>query len=141
MLFGLTRTEPDLPPNGSYWHVGPGTEYFNIFPLVHTAAIYNGMRKDMKERALILARDSYLGAQHNGTIFWSSDISGNWDTLRRQIPTGINFVASGMPYWSTDIGGWQYLPGFHKAGAGRRLSIRPMRVRWLATMTITRSSM
>jgi alpha-D-xyloside xylohydrolase len=72
------------------------------------------MRQDMHERALILARDSYLGAQHNGTIFWSSDISGNWDTLKRQVPTGINFAASGMPYWSTDIGGWQYLPAVHK---------------------------
>jgi len=112
--FWADETEPDLPPNGSYWHVGPGTEYFNIFPLVHTGGIYEGMRKDMKERALILARDSYLGAQHNGTIFWSSDISGNWDTLKRQISTGINFVASGMPYWSTDIGGWQYLPYSHK---------------------------
>jgi alpha-D-xyloside xylohydrolase len=46
-------------------------------------------------------------------MFWSSDISGNWDTLRRQVPTGIDFVASGMPYWSTDIGGWQYLPEQH----------------------------
>src|ERR1035441_4193034 len=71
------------------------------------------MRADMKERALILARDSYLGAQHNGTIFWSSDISPNWDTLKRQVPTGINFTASGMPYWSTDIGGWQGLPYTH----------------------------
>jgi len=112
--FWADETEPDLPPNGSYFHIGPGTEFFNTYPLFHTAAFYNGMRADMKERALILARDAYLGAQHNGTIFWSSDISGNWDTLRRELPTGINFVASGTPYWSTDIGGWQYLPGYHK---------------------------
>jgi alpha-D-xyloside xylohydrolase len=112
--FWADETEPDLPPNGSYFHVGPGTEFFNVYPLLHTAALYNGMRKDMSERAVILARDAYLGAQHNGTIFWSSDISGNWDTLKRQVPTGINFVASGMPYWSTDIGGWQYLPYTHK---------------------------
>ena len=112
--FWADETEPDLPPNGSYFHVGPGTQFYNVYPLFHTAAFYNGMRQDMAERALILARDSYLGAQHNGTIFWSSDINGNWDTLRREIPTGINFVASGMPYWSTDIGGWQYLPYFHK---------------------------
>jgi alpha-D-xyloside xylohydrolase len=111
--FWADETEPDLPPNGSYFHVGPGTEFFNVYPLFHTASIYNGFRKDLKTRALILARDSYLGAQHNGAIFWSSDISGNWDTLKRQVPTGINFVASGMPYWSTDIGGWQYLPGQH----------------------------
>ena len=111
--FWADETEPDLPPNGSYFHVGPGTEFFNVYPLFHTAAFYNGMRADMKERALILARDSYLGAQHNGAIFWSSDISPNWDTLKRQVPTGINFVASGMPYWSTDIGGWQGLPAVH----------------------------
>ena len=112
--FWADETEPDLPPNGSYWKIGPGTEYFNVFPLFHTQAFYEGMRKDMKERALILARDSYFGAQHNGTIFWSSDISPTWDVLRRQVPTGLNFVASGMPYWSTDIGGWQALPGVHK---------------------------
>ena len=112
--FWADETEPDLPPNGSYLHIGPGTQFFNTYPLFHTAAFYKGMRADTGERALILARDSYLGAQHNGTIFWSSDISPNWDTLKRSVPTGINFVASGMPYWSTDIGGWQYLPGFHK---------------------------
>ena len=111
--FWADETEPDLPPNGSYLHIGPGTEYFNMYPLFHTAAFYDGMRRDMKERAVILARDSYLGAQRNGTIFWSSDITGTWDTLKRSVPTGINFVASGMPYWSTDIGGWQSLPYQH----------------------------
>jgi len=111
--FWADETEPDLPPNGSYFKIGPGTQYFNVYPLFHTAAFYNGMRADMKERALILARDSYLGAQHNGAIFWSSDISPNWDTLKRQVPTGIDFTASGMPYWSTDIGGWQALPAKH----------------------------
>jgi alpha-D-xyloside xylohydrolase len=111
--FWADETEPDLPPNGSYFHVGPGTQFFNVYPLFHTAAFYNGFRQDLKSRALILSRDAYLGAQHNGAIFWSSDIAPNWDTLQRQVPTGINFVASGMPYWSTDIGGWQYLPGSH----------------------------
>ncbi len=112
--FWADETEPDLPPNGSYLHVGPGTEYFNVYPYFHTKALYDGFRRDLPEkRALILSRDAYLGAQHNGTIFWSSDISPTWDTLKRQVPTGLNFVASGMPYWSTDIGGWQYLPRSH----------------------------
>ena len=111
--FWADQTEPDLPPNGSYFHVGPGTQYYDIYPLLHTAAIYDGFRRDLKSRALILARDAYIGAQHNGTMFWSSDIYPTWDTFRRQIPTGLNFVASGMPYWSTDIGGWQYLPETH----------------------------
>ena len=112
--FWADETEPDLPPNGSYFSVGPGTEFFNVYPYFHTKAFYDGFRRDLPDRrALILSRDAYLGAQHNGAIFWSSDIAPTWDTLRRQIPTGLNFVASGMPYWSTDIGGWQYLPGSH----------------------------
>ena len=108
------ETEPDLPPNGAYFHIGPGTEFFNVYPLFHTAALYNGFREDLPgQRALILSRDAYLGAQRNGTIFWSSDIYPTWDTLRRQIPTGLDFAASGITYWSNDTGGWQYLPGEH----------------------------
>jgi alpha-D-xyloside xylohydrolase len=107
------ETEPDLPPNGSYFHVGPGTRYYNIYPLFHTAALYDGFRRDLKQRALILSRDSYLGAQRNGAMFWSSDIYPTWDTLKRQVPTGLDFTASGMAYWTNDIGGWQYLPAEH----------------------------
>lgn len=108
------ETEPDLPPNGAYFHIGPGTQYFNIYPLFHTGALYDGFRKDEPgRRALILSRDAYLGVQRNGTIVWSSDIAPTWDTLRRQIPTGLDFAASGITYWSNDTGGWQYLPAVH----------------------------
>jgi alpha-D-xyloside xylohydrolase len=107
------ETEPDLPPDGSYFFAGPGTRYFNIYPLLHTAAIYDGFRRDVPQRALILSRDAYLGSQRNGTVVWSSDIYPTWDTLQRQVPTGLNFAASGMAYWTNDIGGWQYLPPEH----------------------------
>ena len=108
------ETEPDLPPNGSYLHIGPGTQFFNVYPLFHTAALYDGFRKDEPgRRALILSRDAYLGAQRNGAFFWSSDIYPTWDTLKRQIPTGLDFTASGLAYWSNDTGGWQYLPKEH----------------------------
>jgi len=108
------ETEPDLPPNGAYFSIGPGTAYFNVYPLFHTSALYDGFRKDEPgRRPLILARDAYLGAQRNGTIIWSSDIAPTWDTLRRQIPIGLNFTASGFTYWSNDTGGWQYLPPEH----------------------------
>lgn len=108
------ETEPDLPPNGSYLHIGPGTEFFNVYPLLHTKALYDGFRKDEpQERALILSRDAFTGIQRNGAIVWSSDIYPTWDTLRRQIPTGLDFAASGVTYWSNDTGGWQYLPAVH----------------------------
>jgi alpha-D-xyloside xylohydrolase len=107
------ETEPDLPPNGSYFYAGPGLEYFNIYPLVHTSAIYKGFRRDVKHRALILSRDAYLGSQRNGTMMWSSDIYPTWDAYKRQIPAGLDFTASGMAYWTNDVGGWQYLPAEH----------------------------
>jgi alpha-D-xyloside xylohydrolase len=107
------ETEPDLPPNGSYFHIGPGTQYFNVYPLFHTGALYDGYRRDEKKRALILSRDGYLGVQHNGTIVWSSDIHPTWDTLKRQVSTGLDVTASGLAYWSNDTGGWQYLPAVH----------------------------
>jgi alpha-D-xyloside xylohydrolase len=108
------ETEPDLPPDGAYFKIGPGTEYFNVYPLFHTAALSEGIRKDEPgRRALILSRDAYLGAQRNGTFFWSSDIFPTWDTLKRQIPTGLDVTASGIAYWSNDTGGWQGLPAEH----------------------------
>ncbi len=107
------ETEPDLPPNGSYFHIGPGTRYFNVYPLYHTAALYDGFRRDSAHRSLILSRDAYLGAQRNGAFFWSSDIYPTWDALKRQIPTGLDFTASGIANWSNDTGGWQYLPAEH----------------------------
>ncbi len=85
--FWADETEPDLPPNGSYFHIGPGTRFFDVYPLLHTASFYDGIRRDMKTRAVVLSRDAYIGAQRNGTVFWSSDIYPTWDTLKRQIPT------------------------------------------------------
>ncbi len=107
------ETEPDLPPNGSYFSIGPGTQYFNVYPLFHTAALYDGFRRDIDHRGLILSRDGYLGVQRNGTIVWSSDIAPTWDTLQRQIPTGLDVAASGITNWSNDTGGWGYLPAEH----------------------------
>jgi alpha-D-xyloside xylohydrolase len=70
--------------------------------------VYEGFRRDFGDsrRVMILARAAYLGAQRNGTVFWSSDIVSTWDMLKRSIPAGLNFAASGMAYWDTDIAGF-----------------------------------
>jgi alpha-D-xyloside xylohydrolase len=111
----LDETEPDLVPDGSFFSIGSGLRYHNLFPLLHTQGVYEGMRRDRPEqRGLILARAAYLGSQRNGDLFWSSDIFPTWDALKRQVPTGLNFTASGLAYWGNDIGGWQWLPATHK---------------------------
>ncbi|WP_010185434.1 glycoside hydrolase family 31 protein [Sphingomonas sp. PAMC 26605] len=108
----LDETEPDLVPDGHQYAIGSGDRYHNLFPLVHTASVADGSAKDRPDfRNLILCRAAYLGAQRNGCLFWSSDVQATWEALKRQVPTGLNFTASGMAYWSSDTGGWQYPAG------------------------------
>ena len=104
----LDETEPDIDPAGDMFAVGPGIRFYNVYPLFHTASVYEGFRRDFgdSKRVMILARAAYLGAQRNGTVFWSSDIVANWDMLKRSIPAGLNFAATGLPYWDTDIAGF-----------------------------------
>jgi alpha-D-xyloside xylohydrolase len=110
--FWLDETEPDLVPDGHQFAIGSGDRYHNVFPLVHTASVAKGSAKDRPDlRNLILCRAAYLGTQRNGCLFWSSDVQATWEVLRRQVPTGLNFTASGMAYWSSDTGGWQYPSG------------------------------
>jgi alpha-D-xyloside xylohydrolase len=112
--FWLDETEPDLVPDGYFYSIGSGDRYHNVFPLLHTEGIAEGSRRDRPEkRNLILARAAYLGSQRYGSLFWSSDINPTWEALQRQIPTGLNFTASGLAYWGNDIGGWQSLPETH----------------------------
>ncbi len=108
----LDETEPDVDPAKDVFYIGSGTRFYNVYPLFHTASVYEGFRRDFGDsrRVMILARAAYLGAQRNGTVFWSSDIVSTWDMLKRSIPAGLNFTASGMPYWDTDIAGF-FSPG------------------------------
>jgi len=115
----LDETEPDIDPANDLFFIGSGSRYYNVYPLFHTASVYDGFRRDFgdSKRVMILARAAYLGAQRNGTVFWSSDIVSTWDMLKRSIPAGLNFTATGMPYWDTDIAGFfsPSIPADYKA--------------------------
>jgi alpha-D-xyloside xylohydrolase len=85
----------------------PGAKVFNAYPLMHTTGVYEGQRAETSQkRAIILTRSAYAGQQRNAAITWSGDISGSWSVFAAQIPAGLNFVSSGIPYWNTDIGGF-----------------------------------
>ena len=84
-----------------------GARYANEFPLYTTSAVYDGQREASdKKRVFILSRSAYAGEQRNAAAVWSGDIDPNWQTFRRQIPAGLNYSLSGLPYWTTDIGGF-----------------------------------
>ncbi len=114
----LDETEPDIDPARDFFSIGSGSRFYNVYPLFHTASVYEGFRRDFgdRRRVMILARAAYIGAQRNGTVFWSSDIQSTWDMLKRSIPAGLNFTATGLPYWDTDIAGFfsPPIPGNYK---------------------------
>jgi alpha-D-xyloside xylohydrolase len=109
----LDTTEPEtegLETNLLVTHkvaLGNGARYANEFPLLTTTAVYEGQRaaSDQK-RVFILSRSGYAGVQRNAVALWSGDVDPNWETFRRQIPAGLNLSVSGIPYWTTDIGGF-----------------------------------
>jgi alpha-D-xyloside xylohydrolase len=87
--------------------LGNGARYANEFPLLTTTGVYEGQRAASDEkRVFILSRSGYAGVQRNSVALWSGDVDPNWETFRRQIPAGLNLSVSGIPYWTTDIGGF-----------------------------------
>ncbi|HTS37273.1 MAG TPA: TIM-barrel domain-containing protein [Candidatus Solibacter sp.] len=88
---------------------GSGNRYVNAYPLLDTGAVYEGQRAaSNKKRVYILSRSAFAGSQRNSVTAWSGDINSDFFTLRRQIPAGLNFALSGIPYWTTDIGGFVF---------------------------------
>jgi alpha-D-xyloside xylohydrolase len=86
---------------------GSGARYANLYPLMTTTAVYEGQRKTSEDkRVFILSRSASAGAQRNSITAWSGDVESNWLSFARQIPAGLNFELSGIPYWTTDIGGF-----------------------------------
>ncbi|MEO3755762.1 TIM-barrel domain-containing protein [Streptomyces sp. B6B3] len=91
-------------------YLGPARA--NSYALAHARGIWDGHRASgSASRMLNLTRAAHPGQQRYGTFTWSGDISASWDTLARQVPEGLNFAASGMPYWTCDVGGFFVRPG------------------------------
>jgi alpha-D-xyloside xylohydrolase len=89
--------------------LGRGIDYFNTFALMHSTGLYEHWRKDIPDkRAFFLIRQAFAGQQRNAATLWSSDISCTWNAYRNQVPQGINSCVSGIPYWTSDIGGYHF---------------------------------
>ena len=108
----MDATEPENDAlAGKQTYFGLGDFYRLTYPLFVSKAIYDGQRAtDPSKRVAILTRSAFAGQQRYGTINWSGDIGWNWDAFKRQIVAGLNYNLTGMPYWTTDIGGF-FRPG------------------------------
>lgn len=108
----MDATEPENDGlAGRQTYFGLGDFYRLTYPLFVSKAVYEGQRAtDPSKRVTILTRSAFSGQQRFGTINWSGDIGWNWDAFKRQIVAGLNYSLTGMPYWTTDIGGF-FRPG------------------------------
>lgn len=79
----------------------------NSYSLLHSQGIYEGQRRaNSAKRVVNLTRSGYAGQHRYATICWNGDICATWQTLRNCIPEGVNFCATGEPFWTVDIGGF-----------------------------------
>ena len=103
--------------------IGSGDRFVNLFPLLDTGAVYDGQRSASNEkRVFILSRSAFAGIQRNAVTAWSGDLNSDWLSFKRQVPAGLNFSLSGIPYWTTDIGG--FVSGNPDDPAYRELFVR-----------------
>jgi alpha-D-xyloside xylohydrolase len=87
--------------------IGSGARYLNAYSLMHSKGIYENQRQTTDEKRVVnLTRSAFAGQQKYATITWSGDVVATWEVFRNQIPAGLNFCMSGLPYWTTDIGGF-----------------------------------
>ena len=127
-MFWLDESEPSLTPyhyDNVRYYLGNGSEVSNIFPFYYAQTFYDGMRSLGEKEIVNLVRCAWLGSQRWSVVVWSGDIPSTFDSLRKQLKAGLNFSFSGIPWWTTDIGGFfngdPNDPGF-----------RELLVRWFA---------
>lgn len=109
----------------------------NAYPLMHARTMYEGQRAATGQKRVVnLTRSGYTGSQRYGVILWSGDTSAKWSSLKKQIPAGLQACASGIPYWTLDIGAFfvrkghmWFWDGDFEAG-NDDLGYRELYVRW-----------
>jgi alpha-D-xyloside xylohydrolase len=108
----LDATEPENDDlAGRKTFAGPGDKVRDLYPLFVNKTVYEGQRKDAPtKRVLLLTRCAFLGQQRYAAATWSGDIGSSWESFKRQITAGLGYTASGLPYWTTDAGGF-FRPG------------------------------
>lgn len=108
-MFWLDEAEPEFSvydyDNYRYF-MGPATKIGNIYPQLYARTFYEGQRKAGMETAVNLIRCAWAGSQRYGALVWSGDIHSDWETFRKQLCAGLNMGIAGIPWWTTDIGGF-----------------------------------
>ena len=119
--FWLDEAEPEY---GVYdfdnfrYHLGTNAQIGNLYPQLFARAFYDGQRAAGQDQVVNLVRCAWAGSQRYGALVWSGDIHSTFEDYRRQITAGIHMGVAGIPWFTTDIGGFHdgdlHDPAFHE---------------------------
>ncbi len=125
-IFWLDEAEPEYTvydfDNYRYFR-GSNLEIGNIYPVEYARAFYEGMTEEGQENIVNLLRCAWAGSQKYGALVWSGDIVSSFESMRCQLAAGLNMGIAGIPWWTTDIG------GFH-GGNPDDPDFRELLIRW-----------
>lgn len=130
-VFWLDEAEPEY---GTYefrnyrYHLGSNQQIGNIYPQQYARLFFEGMQSEGQRDPVNLIRCAWAGSQRYGALVWSGDIMSRWEDFRRQICAGLSMGIAGIPWWTTDIG------GFH-AGNPKDEAFRELFIRWFQWAT------
>ena len=144
----MDATEPDIAqpmPTLDRQHdlmqptaLGAASRVLNAYSLVNSQAVYEGQRAAApNQRVFILTRSGFAGQQRYASATWSGDVTATWTAFRAQIPAGLGFSISGLPYWTTDSGGFAVPPKWasDKMSDSDREEWRELQARWFEFAT------
>lgn len=125
-VFWLDEAEPELSvyDHDIYrYHIGSSKQVGNIYPRNYSQTFYEGMAAEGQTNIINLVRCAWAGSQRYGALVWSGDIASTFEVFRYQVRAGLNMAIAGIPWWTTDIG------GFH-GGNPDDPTFRELIVRW-----------
>ena len=125
-LFWLDEAEPEYNVydfDNYRYQLGACAQVGNLYPQYYSRTFYEGLKQQGQDKIVNLVRCAWAGSQRYGALVWSGDIHSDWETFRRQVCAGLNMGLAGIPWWTTDIGGFS-------GGDPADKEFRELLVRW-----------
>lgn len=124
--FWLDEAEPEYGPydfDVFRYYEGPALQCTNIYPVMYAKGFYDGLKSVGEKDIMSLVRCAWAGSQKYGTLTWSGDICSTFRAFREQLQAGLSMGLAGIPWWTSDIGGFV-------GGDGKDPAFRELLVRW-----------
>ncbi len=108
-IFWLDEAEPEYGPydfDNYRYYAGPALMCSNIYPVMYAKGFYEGLKRENETQIMSLVRCAWAGSQKYGALTWSGDIHSSFRSMREQLQAGLNMGMAGIPWWTSDIGGF-----------------------------------